>query len=115
LKLDITKAFNIVDWDFLLEVLTNLWFGRRGTSMVCGLLGTASTRMVVNSAAGALIYNRSGLRQGDPLSPFLFDSVMDVLHLMIKKAVADGLIMDLASSGFCNRTSMYTDDMVTFL
>jgi hypothetical protein len=58
LKLDIMKAFDTVDWAFLLEVLTKLGFGRRWTSMVCGLLGTASTRVVVNGAAGALIYNR---------------------------------------------------------
>jgi hypothetical protein len=47
-----------------------------------------------------------GLRQGDPLSPLLFDLVMDVLHLMIEKAVDDGLITDLATSGFRHRTSM---------
>jgi hypothetical protein len=91
LKLDITKAFDTVDWAFLLEVLSKLGFGRHWISMVCGLLGTASTRVVVNGVAGALIFNRRGLRQGDPLSPLLFDSVMDVLHLMIEKAMVEGL------------------------
>jgi hypothetical protein len=40
---------------------------------------------------------------------------MDVLHLMIKKAVAEGLFLAHASSGLRHRTSMYADDVVTFL
>jgi hypothetical protein len=67
--------------------------------MVRGLLGTASTWVLANGVAGDLIYNRCGPRQGDPLSPLLFDSVMDVLHLMIEKAAADGLLSELAHSG----------------
>jgi hypothetical protein len=105
----------MVDWAFLLEVLSKLSFGSRWISIFCGLLGTASTRVVVNGVAGALIYNQCGLRQGDPLSPLLFDSVMDVLHLMIERAVADGLLSQLASTGLWHRTSMYVDDVVTFL
>jgi hypothetical protein len=98
-KLDITKAFDTVDWAFLLEVLAKLGFGPRWIAMVCGLLGTASTRVLVNGVAGCLISNRRGLRQGDPLSPLLFDTVMDVLHLLFERAAADGLLAHLASRG----------------
>jgi hypothetical protein len=72
-KLDITKAFNTVDWSFLLGVLAKLGFCTRWISMICGLLGTASTRVVVNGVAENLLYNRRGLRQGGPLSLLLFD------------------------------------------
>jgi hypothetical protein len=115
LKLDITKAFDTVDWAFLLDVLSKLGFGRRWISMICGLLGSASTRVVVKGVAGNLIFNRRGLRQGDPLSPLLFDSVMDVLHLMIERAASDGLLSALAERGLRHRTSMYADDVVTFV
>jgi hypothetical protein len=40
---------------------------------------------------------------------------MDVLHLMIEKAAAGGLFSPLAASGLRHLTSMYADDMVTFL
>jgi mannosylglycoprotein endo-beta-mannosidase len=115
LMLDITKVFDTVDWALLLEVLAKLGFGHRWISMICGLLGTASMRVVVNGTAGELIFNQCGLRQGHPLSPLLFDTVMDVLHLMFERAAVDSLLTKLAARRFRHRTSMYTDDVVTFV
>ncbi|KAM0924079.1 hypothetical protein ACQ4PT_005077 [Festuca glaucescens] len=40
---------------------------------------------------------------------------MDVLHLLFERAAADGLLIELATSGFRHRTSMYADDVVTFI
>ncbi|KAM0873888.1 hypothetical protein ACQ4PT_037772 [Festuca glaucescens] len=114
-KLDITKAFDTVDWAFLLEVLAKLGFGPRWLAMICGLLSTASTRVLVNGVASCLISNKHGLRQGDSLSPLLFDAVMDVLHLLFERAMADDLFAHLAPRGLRHRTSMYADDAVTFL
>jgi hypothetical protein len=59
-KLDITKAFDTIDWAFLPEVLTKLGFGQRWITMISDLLGTASTRVVVNIVPGSLIFNRYG-------------------------------------------------------
>jgi hypothetical protein len=114
-KIDITKAFDTVDWSFLLGVLAKLGICTRWISMISGLLGTTSTRVVVNGVAENIIYNWRGLRQGDPLSPLLFDSTMDVLDLMIERATAEGLFLGLAAGGLRHRTSMYADDVVTFL
>ncbi|KAK1617240.1 hypothetical protein QYE76_022757 [Lolium multiflorum] len=115
LKLDITKAFDTLDWAFLLQVMEKLGFGRKWIIMVCGLLGSASTRVVVNGMAGGLIYNRCGLRQGNPAFPLLFDTIMDVLHLLFERAAANGLLSELASTIFLHRTSMYADDVSTFI
>jgi hypothetical protein len=114
LKLDITKAFDTVEWPFLIEVLRRLGFGERILSCICALLSTASTRVLLNGCPGSRIANRRGLRQGDPLSQ-LFILIMEVLHLMIEKASAVGLLAPLASSGLRHRTSIYADDVVTFL
>ena len=90
-------------------------FSERWTAIVCALLSSASTRVNVNGVAGELIFNRRGLRQGDPLSPLLFDAVMDVLHLMIERASTEGMLSELAEGRFRHRTSMYADDVVTFV
>lgn len=67
LKLDISKAFDSVQWPFILEVLRRLGFGGRWLSWICGLLSTSSTRILTNGVPGRPILNCQGLRQGDPV------------------------------------------------
>lgn len=62
LKLDISKAFDSVQWPFLLEVLRALGFGDRWIAWVCGLLATSSTSVLVNGVPGAPILHCRGLR-----------------------------------------------------
>jgi hypothetical protein len=114
-KLDIMKAFDTVDWPFLIQVLRKLGFGDRWLGMIGGILSTASTRVLVNGFAGGLIINIRGLRQGDPPSPLLFDTVMEVLHLMFTRVEALGLLSSLGPRDIRHHTSMYADDVVTFL
>ena len=89
LKLDITKAFDTVDWAFLLEVLSRMEFGDHWLSIVCGLLSSASTRVLVNRVAGGYIANKRGLQQGVPLSSLLFIKVMPCLHYVMYSALAN--------------------------
>ena len=85
LKLDITKAFDSVSWAFLLEVLRKLGFGYRWRDLVCGLLASSSTQVLLNGTPGDFIQHKRGLHQGDPLSPMLFILVMDVLNWMVTR------------------------------
>jgi hypothetical protein len=92
LKLDITKAFDSVSWSFLLEVLGKLGFGTRWRDILCGLLVSSSTHVLLNGTPGDFIQHRRGLRQGYPLSQMLFILVMDVLNWMITRASEAGLL-----------------------
>lgn len=114
LKLDITKAFDSVSWAFLLEVLTHLGFGHRWRTLLCNLLATSSTRVLLNGQPGTSIRHYRGLRQGDPLSPMLFIIVMDVLSRLISKAEERSLLEPLTSKTLQHRVSLYADDVVLF-
>ena len=72
LKLDISKAFDSVQWPFLLEVLQQFGFGQKWRAWICGILATSTTKVMVNGEPGETIFNCKGLRQGDSLSPMLF-------------------------------------------
>lgn len=113
-KLDITKAFDTVSWPFMLEVLTHLGFGRRWRTLICNLLYTSSTRILLNGEPGEPIHHRRGLRQGDPLSPMMFIIIMDVLTSLVREAENRGLLHPLAAGVGQHRLSLYADDVVLF-
>jgi hypothetical protein len=92
LKLDITKAFDSVSWPFLIEVMQQIGFGHIWRDIVCGLLASSTTQVLLNGSPGERLALRRGLWQGDPLSPMLFILVMDVLGFLFAKAEEAGLL-----------------------
>jgi hypothetical protein len=68
LMVDIAKAFDTVNWSFLLELLNHMGFSRQWINWVSILLSTARTKILVNGQLGRHICLARGLRQGDLLS-----------------------------------------------
>jgi len=85
LKLDFAKAFDTVNWQGLLRVMEARGFAPQWNNWVLQLLQTSHTAVLVNGCPGPWINCKRGLRQGDPLSPYLFLLIADVLQVLIKK------------------------------
>jgi hypothetical protein len=115
LKLDISKAFDSVSWSFLLEIMRKVGFGQWWRDLICLILSTSSTQILVNREPEDTIFHHRGLRQGDPLSPMLFILVMDVLNSMVNFATSTGLLQPLAIQQARHQVSFYADDAVIFL
>jgi hypothetical protein len=113
-KLNITKAFDSVSWPFLIDVMKQMGFGQIWRDIICGLLASSSTQVLMNGFPGMHIKHRRGLRQGDPLSPMLFILVIDVLGLLFSKAEEAGLLQQLSSRKKFHRISMYADYVALF-
>ena len=112
--MDIARAFDSVDWIFLLEVLTHMGFGQRWRDWISAILATASTRILFNGQPGRRICHARGLRQGDPLSPMLFVLVTEVLNLLLLWVEQKQLLTPV-SGIIGSRVSLYADDLVIFV
>lgn len=95
LKLDIAKAFDTVNWRFLLCILQHCGFSRRWWDWISLMLSSASTKIILNGSPGRRICHARGLRQGYPLSPLLFVIVMEVLNALLRLAIEKGLLRAL--------------------
>ena len=113
LKIDIAKAFDTVNWVFLLELLQHFGFSRRWVNWISILLSSASTRIILNGSPGRRICHARGLRQGDPLSPLLFVLVMEVLNALLHLADEHELL-DKLHPKIGERIFLYADDVVIF-
>lgn len=85
IKLDFAKAFDTVSWEALQMVLQARGFNHKWCRWMQMLLQTSKSAVLVNGCPGSWITCRRGLRQGDPISPYLFILLADVLQMLIQK------------------------------
>jgi hypothetical protein len=115
LKLDIAKAFDSLNWGFLIQVLARMGFGQRWRDLISLILATSSSRILLNGSLGRAFSHRRGLRQGDPLSPMLFILAMEPLQKLLEIATTQRIISPLHPRTARIRASFYADDAALFV
>ena len=91
-KLDIEKAYDSINWQFLLKVMEKMGFGSKWLRWMWWCISTAKFSVMVNGAPAGFFSSSKGLHQGDPLSPSLFVMGMEVLSVLIRRAMEGGFI-----------------------
>ena len=117
LKIDFEKAYDKVNWNFLQQVMRMKGFDPVWCEWVNQFVSRGSVGVKVNDDIGHYFQTRKGLRQGDPLSPTLFNIVADMLAILINRAKEDcqvaGLIPHLVDGGVS--ILQYADDTIIFM
>lgn len=89
-KLDMHKAYDRVEWGFLEKIMTKLGFDQRWIKLIMACVSSVRYNVRFNNAETDVFIPSRGLRQGDPLSPYLFLMVAEGLSCMIRKAEERG-------------------------
>ncbi|KAK9924951.1 hypothetical protein M0R45_033292 [Rubus argutus] len=116
LKLDMSKAYDRIEWNFLEASLIKLGFHQTWVNWIMRCIRTVSYSFILNGEPRGLIKPTRGLRQGDAISPYLFLICAEVLSLMISMAESQGRLQGLK---ICNRAPsishlFFADDSFIF-
>nr|GFC31161.1 cysteine-rich receptor-like protein kinase [Tanacetum cinerariifolium] len=90
-KIDFEMAYDSVRWDYLEDVLKKFCFGEKWCKWIRECLRSSWGSMIVNGSPTKEFQFFKGLKQGDPLSPFLFILIMEILHLRFQNVVDAGM------------------------
>nr|GEW33459.1 RNA-directed DNA polymerase, eukaryota, reverse transcriptase zinc-binding domain protein [Tanacetum cinerariifolium] len=90
-KIDFQKAFDSVRWDHLDDILNKFGFGHTWRRWIKSCLYSSKASILVNGSPTDEFSFHRGLRQGDPLSPFLFILVMESLHISFQRLIDRGV------------------------
>eukprot|EP00253_Pinus_taeda_P015727 PITA_15727 len=115
LKIDLSKAYDQINWIYIRPLLTHLGFKTDFISWIMGCITNVSYAVLINGATTPFFKGQRGLRQGCPLSPLLFLLVAEGLSQLIQKAKREGKVKGLKVAINLNISHLlFVDDILVF-
>ena len=116
LKLDISKAYDRVEWGFLQRIMEKLGFPVDWIDRVMSCVTTPSFSILINGKPFGMIHPSRGIRQGDPLSPYMFLLCAEGFTALLNKAESEGQIKGISICRGAPKVMnlMFADDSLLF-
>jgi hypothetical protein len=116
LKMDMEKAFDKIEWNLILAIMQHLGFHATWLQWIESCISSTSFSILLNGSPFGLFSSKRGLRQGDPLSPFLFILGSELLSRLLLKEERIGNIkgMKIARASPAINHLLFADDLLLF-
>jgi hypothetical protein len=116
IKVDLSKAYDKLNWNFIWRVLTEIKLPESIINIIMHSVTSVDTNVKWNGARAPYFRPQRGIRQGDPISPYLFVLCMDKLSHLILHGVEQGLWKTLRAgrNGPMVSHLMFADDLLLF-
>ncbi|KAJ9536529.1 hypothetical protein OSB04_un000281 [Centaurea solstitialis] len=115
-KIDLRKAYDMVSWEYLFGMLKGFGFHPTFIKWITEMVSTPSFSIVVNGESRGFFQGKRGIRQGDPLSPYLFTLVMEGFSMLFKQCIEEAA--DFGYHNGCDEFGIthlcFADDLFVF-
>jgi hypothetical protein len=114
IKIDLQKAYDMINREFICHMLNMMGFPHNLIKLIRKCISTATYSIIINGRPKGFIHSNRGLRQGDPLSPYLFCIAMEFFSLMMYKEHKAGNFQPIFNQDPCVTHLLYADDLMIF-
>ena len=117
--MDIEKADGHVNWKFLFAMLRKMGFGEKWIKWIECCISIVKFSVLVNGSLSGFFQSSRGLRQGDPLFPYLFVITIEVFSCLLRRAISGGFlsgwrVRGRSGEGILILHLLFVDDTLVF-
>jgi hypothetical protein len=115
LKIDFIKAFDRLEWDFIVHALARKGFHAHFINLIHACISSPTFSVVINGQPFAKFRSDRGIRQGCPLSPYLFVLAINELSIALQEAMCESSLGGIVLGPNCPpiHSLLFADDLLT--
>jgi hypothetical protein len=113
-KIDLAKAFDMLEWNFILSALARKGMHGHFINLIHSCISTPSFSVIINGQYDANFTSSTGVRQGCPLSPYLFVFAINEVFILLQHGLSQATLNGITFGPNCPpiHSLLFADDFL---